>query len=471
MRRKSLVLAAVTLVLLLALPAVASASSRFWVKDRYGHLIGTVRGASVYNNSGSRVGQLAKDPSDPSQVWVWRSPKGAGAQPLAVAGAGKVRQYLGATIIGSYARRDGHWIVQRRNHGRYRVSGTVAGGCPARFAAGAVRLLCWTTTAAVYKLTIEPQAGYQRVYRFISAAKKSLDVTMYSLVDPTATAALIADAKRGVKVKVLLDSTSANKASNQPAYHDLKAHGVEVRWTWPGVLWHQKSMVRDGRAVAIMTCNLDASYYPVIRGWIVFTDKPATVAGVGATFNADLARTNRPPAPGVAPNGSQLIWSPGAQSRLVRLIGSARAGTTLYAEDEQLQSSAIEQALVAAAKRGVAVDLTMTYTDSYVSGFNTLVAGGVHVSLYPVDAPLYIQSKAISVNDDIVYVGSMNFTTPMLCQDRNVGIITGEQTIVGGITSTMASDFAGAAPYTGSPAASASPGVVVSPTASDPAAD
>jgi phosphatidylserine/phosphatidylglycerophosphate/cardiolipin synthase-like enzyme len=90
------------------------------------------------------------------------------------------------------------------------------------------------------------------------------------------------------------------------------------------------------------------------------------------------------------------------------------------------------------------------------------VAGGVHVSLYPVDAPLYIQSKAISVNDDIVYVGSMNFTTPMLCQDRNVGIITGEQTIVGGITSTMASDFAGAAPYTRSPNSAGTP---------DPAAD
>jgi hypothetical protein len=153
------------------------------------------------------------------------------------------------------------------------------------------------------------------------------------------------------------------------------------------VLWHQKSIVRDDRAVAVMSCNLNVGYYTVIRGWTVVTNGPATAAGVEATFNADFSKTHRRPTPGVVPKGSELIWSPGATSRLVTLIGSARPGTTLYAEDEQLQSTAIEQALVAAAKRGVTVDLTMTYCESYVSGFNTLVAGGVHVSLYPVGAP------------------------------------------------------------------------------------
>src|SRR5450756_3173705 len=110
----------------------------------------------------------------------------------------------------------------------------------------------------------------------------------------------------------------------------------------------------------------------------------------------------------------ELIWSPGAQGPLVKLIGSARPGTTLYAEDEQLDSAAIDQALVAAAKRGVTVDLTMSDSSDWVTAFNTLVAGGVHVSLYAPTAPLYIQSKAISVNDRTVYVGSINFTTPMM---------------------------------------------------------
>jgi phosphatidylserine/phosphatidylglycerophosphate/cardiolipin synthase-like enzyme len=121
------------------------------------------------------------------------------------------------------------------------------GGCPARVAAGAVRLLCWSATAPTYALTSVPGAGYQPVYEFISSARKTLDMTMYSLGDPKAIAALVADVQRGVAVRVLLDSTPGNKAANQPAFNDLTAAGVKVKWAWPGVLWHQKSMVRDAR--------------------------------------------------------------------------------------------------------------------------------------------------------------------------------------------------------------------------------
>jgi phosphatidylserine/phosphatidylglycerophosphate/cardiolipin synthase-like enzyme len=93
----------------------------------------------------------------------------------------------------------------------------------------------------------------------------------------------------------------------------------------------------------------------------------------------------------------------------------------------------------------------MTYSSSYVSGFNTLVAGGVHLSLYQPNAPLYIHAKAISVNNNTVYEGSSNFTTAMTNDDRNVGIITTILTVVRGITATMASDFAGATPYSAGP--------------------
>jgi phosphatidylserine/phosphatidylglycerophosphate/cardiolipin synthase-like enzyme len=305
-----------------------------------------------------------------------------------------------------------------------------------------------------YTLITEPQSGYQAIYDFISGARKTVDMTMYQLSDPKAQDVLKAAAKRGVKVRVLLDSDpegGGGKTVNQAAYNDLKANGVDVRWAWSGTLWHQKSVIRDGDAAAVMTCNLYAPYYPIVRDYAVITDNTATASGMEATFNNDWNKTNIPPTKGVVPKGSELIWSPGAQPGLVNLIKSARPGTTLYAEDEQLDSQPIEQALVAAAKRGVTVNLTMTYSSSYVNGFNTLVGGGVHVSLYQPNAPLYIHAKAISVNNDTVYVGSSNFTTAMTNQNRNVGIITTNPEVVRGITSTMADDFAGATPYSAGP--------------------
>jgi cardiolipin synthase len=110
------------------------------------------------------------------------------------------------------------------------------------------------------------------------------------------------------------------------------------------------------------------------------------------------------------------------------------------------------QALVEAVKRGVTVDVAMTYSSSFVAGFNTLVAGGVHVNLCPSQAPLYIQAKTLSVNGDTVYVGSINFVTSSTNADRNMGIITSNPTVAQGIIATMASDFAGATPYSASAA-------------------
>ena len=300
-------------------------------------------------------------------------------------------------------------------------------------------------------LVVEPQAGYQPIYDFISGAKTSLDMTMYQLQDTRAQDALKAAAKRGVKVRVLLDSNISGGGSptmNQAAYSDLSTSSVEVRWAWSGTLWHQKSISRDGVAAAIMTCNLYAPYYPFVRDFAVITDDRATVAGMDATFDKNWQATSSPPTSGVVPSGSDLVWSPGAQTPLVDLIDSARAGTTVWAESEQLDSPPIQQALVSAAKRGATVNFLMTYDSNWAAGLNALSAGGVQVRVYQPSAPIYIHAKALTVNDDTAYAGSANFTTPMTDQNRNVGIITKDSGVVRGIRSTIASDFAGAAPYT-----------------------
>lgn len=298
-------------------------------------------------------------------------------------------------------------------------------------------------------LIVEPQAGYQPIYDFISGAQTSLDMTMYQLGDPKAQDALKAAAKRGVKVRVLLDSDIQGGGSttmNQAAYSDLSTSSVEVRWAWSGTLWHQKSITRDGTDAAIMTCNLYSPYYPLVRDFVVMTNNRATVAGMDATFDKDWQSTSSAPTSGVAPIGSELVWSPGAQTPLVDLIDSARPGTTIWAESEQLDSSPIQQALVSAAQRGVTVNFLMTYDADWAAGLGALSAGGVNVRVYQPNAPIYIHAKALTVNDDTAYAGSANFTTAMTDQNRNVGIITKDSEVVRGIRSTIESDFAGAAP-------------------------
>jgi phosphatidylserine/phosphatidylglycerophosphate/cardiolipin synthase-like enzyme len=87
-------------------------------------------------------------------------------------------------------------------------------------------------TKPTLTLIVGPQDGYQPIYDFISGARVSLDMTMYQLSDAKAQDALKAAAKRGVKVRVLLDSDTqggGNSTMNQAAYSDLATNGADVR--------------------------------------------------------------------------------------------------------------------------------------------------------------------------------------------------------------------------------------------------
>ena len=186
-----------------------------------------------------------------------------------------------------------------------------------------------TASAPTYSLVQVPQQGYSSVYALINSAKTSIDMTMYAFDDPSAQDALIAAAKRGVDVRVMFDSNGQGAQIDQPAYAALKAAGVHVAWAWGGVLWHQKSIVVDNAKVLISTANLDAQYYPVVRGFLVTTNNPATVSGIVKTFNMDYSHLTSALGPGSIPSGSQLIWAPGAEAPLETLIGTAKPGTCL----------------------------------------------------------------------------------------------------------------------------------------------
>ncbi|MBC3889562.1 hypothetical protein GH810_14710 [Acetobacterium paludosum] len=74
------------------------------------------------------------------------------------------------------------------------------------------------------------------------------------MVDANAEAALIVAAQRGVNVRVLFNSNASDGGTvgmNQPAYDNLTANGVHVVYSWPGVLWHQKSIIVDNEKLRL----------------------------------------------------------------------------------------------------------------------------------------------------------------------------------------------------------------------------
>lgn len=299
-----------------------------------------------------------------------------------------------------------------------------------------------TAPSAEWSLVTEPADGIQPIYDLMSSARHTLDMTMYELADPEAVTILEADAARGVGVRVLLDRDYSGASVNASAYAELSAHGVQVRWAYPDAIFHQKTITVDSTTSAIMTLNLTSEYYATTRDFAVVTTDAEDVSAVESVFDQDWSATG-PPAPGAA--GPGLVWSPGSAGALESVIDGARH--SLLIENEEMDDSAIESALEAAAGRGVDVQIVMTDSSEWATAFTGLVRAGVHVSTYPADGSLYIHAKVIVADGTTAFVGSENFSRSSLDDNRELGLATTVPSVVQPIAATVQADFEGAAPF------------------------
>jgi phosphatidylserine/phosphatidylglycerophosphate/cardiolipin synthase-like enzyme len=275
-----------------------------------------------------------------------------------------------------------------------------------------------SSPAASLRLLTEPASGIGPIYKLITGARSSVDLTMYELADPTAEADLAADAARRVDVRVLLDG-HLEKSANTSAYAYLSAHRVHVRWASAGTTYHQKTLTVDNATSVIMTLNLVARDYPGTRDFAVIDTGRADVAAIVATFNADFAGRAITP-----PGGADLVWSPtNAKTSVLSVIDGAKH--TLAVEDEEMDDPAVTAALAAAAGRGVRVTITMTADSEWDEAFAGLARAGVRIRLYPNQASaLYIHAKAIVADagrsGQRVLVGSQNFSVASLGYNREL---------------------------------------------------
>jgi cardiolipin synthase len=298
------------------------------------------------------------------------------------------------------------------------------------------------------RVLVEPSAGVGGIDELITAAKSSVDLTMYELRDTTAEDDLAADAKRGVDVRVILDS-HLEKSRNTATYDFLSAHRVHVTWADSGTTYHQKTLTVDGKTSIIMTLNMVTEDYPGTRDFAVIDTNHADIAAIVATFNADFAHRGVTP-----PDGADLVWSPtNSQASILAVIN--RATRTLAVENEEMDDSTITDALVAAAKRGVDVKVIMTAQSEWDSAFDQLVRAGVHVRTYAdSDKVLYIHAKAVVADagrpDQQIFVGSENFSKASLGYNRELGIRTANKAVISVLNATLAADYAGAKAYAAS---------------------
>jgi phosphatidylserine/phosphatidylglycerophosphate/cardiolipin synthase-like enzyme len=295
---------------------------------------------------------------------------------------------------------------------------------------------------ATYTLITEPSQGLTPIYNLISSAKTSIDMTMYELADTAVTSLLATAAGKGLTVRVILDQNN-EKANNLTAFDYLSENKVLVHWANPiYACTHQKTITVDQATSAIMTLNLTPDDYATSRDFAVITNDAADVRAIETTFNADFMNAAITPA-----TGDNLVWSPtNSRSALLALInGAARS---LLISQEEFDDTGLAAAVEGALKRGVAVTLVQeNLKGEYSSTLNALKRDGANIAIYSSRTGYYIHAKTVLSDYGTglakLFVGSENFSTDSLNDNRELGLIFSDAVCMAGVESAITADYNG----------------------------
>jgi phosphatidylserine/phosphatidylglycerophosphate/cardiolipin synthase-like enzyme len=148
----------------------------------------------------------------------------------------------------------------------------------------------------------------------------------------------------------------------------------------------------------------------------------------------------------VTPDEPSLVWSPvNSRDKILGLINNAT--TTLEVYNEEVNDPECISALVAAAKRGVAVrvivaDLGEDGQNGNAPALATLNAGGVRAKSI---TSLYIHAKMVLADygtpAQVAYIGSENLGTVSLDQNRELGILVTEEPVLDRLESVFSQDW------------------------------
>ena len=149
-------------------------------------------------------------------------------------------------------------------------------------------------------------AASQAIREQIDAARERLDVMNAYLTDHDMIARILAAARRGVKVRVVVSQKSnATQATAALKHHyaDLIEAGAEV-WELPGTVVHAKVVVADD-VVSFGTVNLDAwALYRNSEIAMIAHSPEAAALMEERLFEPDIARAKRGVAPRARASGS-----------------------------------------------------------------------------------------------------------------------------------------------------------------------
>jgi len=349
------------------------------------------------------------------------------------------------------------------------------------------------------RLLVQPDDGRAPLLAAIRSASNNIRLTIYQLTDLQAVAqapaapadsiaqALMDKAKSGVAVQVIVDqgqySTGGHAQNIQQTAAALRSAGVAIKLSSNAFCFtHQKTLVVDGPTAAnpalagsaiIMSFNLMPGYFGNTRDYGVATHDSSVVQEISRVFDADFAlpnaathcrnahvpaTTHPPPAATDTPTvtNSALLWSPvNAKPKLQTLIGQVKKTLVLTSEElvDPDMVCQIRALALSSAKPSIRL-LLPTDSGASAAGVKTLLDLGLpnlSIRVMPgqptspsasaPQTPLYMHGKQAIADGLVAFVGSENLTNTSLLQNRELGMVFDDATMIARLQATFDHDF------------------------------
>ncbi len=286
---------------------------------------------------------------------------------------------------------------------------------------------------------VGPTGLQDRVNAAIDGAQSTIDLQMYLFTVKDIANHIVMAKQRGVIVRVILDPDEAGNASVTGIFNN-----GGIQWENAAAVYsfsHAKYLLIDRETALVMSMNFNADAMDKERNYGFVDRDPEDVTDIQAIFDQDwqLALGATPPAANLA--CTRMIVSPvNSNQRIYDFINSAT--TTLDVEALYITDASIRNAVGATHDRGATVRIILEDPGDTASnaGVATFMQQRNVPVRYAVDQ-FYLHAK-LMIADGVAFVGSENYSSTSLSQNREVGGLVLEPDQVAKIQTQFEADWA-----------------------------
>jgi cardiolipin synthase len=268
----------------------------------------------------------------------------------------------------------------------------------------------------------------------ISRARKSVFVECYLISDPSIVEALCSARSRGCDVRILMEESPYGGFSmNDSVRNGFRSAGIDANWgNRVYSFTHAKFIVIDSTVAWVMTANLTKSAFDKNREVLVRSDSQDLVRDLVRVFWADRRRGPC--------NAGGLVLSPvNARGDLIELLTAAHSNVDVASE--VLDDDQVKDVLEDLSSRGIWVRVLVASPDTVaVNAASRQQLERTGVAVRYLESP-YLHAKYVVVDGRLAYVGSHNLSAGSLDENREVGVITDNVTVVRTIEASFSSDW------------------------------